>query len=106
MAPVVLIAKLCAELDDWLCDPADRPVPPGPLFFYTQIRSASATTVQHRWYQGDRLQHSVTLRVEANRAGYRTFSRSLMTSDSTGNWRIELRSETGTLLHEERFTVR
>jgi tetratricopeptide repeat protein/DUF2914 family protein len=104
--PVVLIANLCAELDDWLCDPADRPVPPGPLFFYTQIRSASVTTVQHRWYQGESLQHSVTLRVEANRAGYRTFSRSLMTSDSAGSWRVELRSENGTLLHVERFTVR
>jgi tetratricopeptide repeat protein/DUF2914 family protein len=105
--PAVLIASLCAELEDWLCDPADRPVPPsGQLFFYTQIRSASATTVQHRWYQDDRLQHSVTLRVEPNRSGYRTFSRSLMTSDSAGSWRVELRGEDGTLLHEERFTVR
>ena len=104
--PVVITARLCGELDDWLCDPADRPVPPGPLFFYAQIKSASATTVQHLWYQDDRLYQSVTLRVEANRAGYRTFSRNLMTSDSAGSWRIELRSEDGTLLHEERFTVR
>jgi len=104
--PVVVIATLCGELDDWLCDPADRPVPPGPLFFYTQIKSASATTIQHRWYQDDRLQHSVTLPVQPNRSGYRTFSRSLLTSDSGGSWRIEVRSADGTLLHVERFTVR
>jgi tetratricopeptide (TPR) repeat protein len=104
--PVVITARLCGELEDWLCDPADRPVPPGPLFFYAQIKSASATTVQHLWYQDDRVHQNVTLRVEASRIGYRTFSRSLMTSDSAGSWRVELRSEDGTLLHEERFTVR
>jgi tetratricopeptide (TPR) repeat protein len=104
--PVVITARLCGELEDWLCDPADRPVPPGPLFFYAQIKSASATTVQHLWYQDDRVHQNVTLRVEASRIGYRTFSRSLMTSDSAGGWRVELRSEDGTLLHEERFTVR
>jgi hypothetical protein len=106
--PTVLRARLCGEIVDWACDPADRPVPTaGPLFFYTQIKSASATTIQHRWYQGDRLHQTVKLHVQANRVpGYRTFSRNLMTSDSAGQWRIELRSEDGALLHEERFTVR
>jgi hypothetical protein len=105
--PVVVRASLCGDLDDWSCDPADRPVPPGPLFFYTQVKSTSATTIQHRWYQNDRPVHTVKLRVQANRAaGYRTYSRNVMTSDSVGNWRIELRGEDGDLLHEERFTVR
>ena len=105
--PVVVRASLCGDLDDWLCDPADRPVPPGPLFFYAQIKSANATTVHHRWYHDGRLYHAVELRVQANRtAGYRTFSRNLMTSDSVGNWKIELRSEDGVLLHEEHFAVR
>jgi hypothetical protein len=104
--PVVVRASLCGDLDDWLCDPADRPVPMGPVFFYTQIKSTSATTVQHRWYQDNRLHHTVKLRVHANRAGgYRTFSQNLMKSESTGSWRVELRSEDGGLLHEERFTV-
>ena len=106
-APVVVRASLCGDLDDWLCDPADRPVPMGALFFYTQIKSTSATTVQHRWYQDDRLHQTVKLRVQANRAGgYRTYSQNLMKSESAGSWRIELRSEDGALLHEERFTVR
>ena len=105
--PVVTRASLCGELDDWSCDPADRPVPPGPLFFYTQIKSSTATTIQHRWYQGDHLRQAVELRVQANRSGgYRTYSRNLMKSDSAGEWRIEVRSQDGAVLHEERFTVR
>ena len=104
--PVVVRAGLCGELDDWSCDPADRPVPPGPLFFYTQIKSPIATTIQHRWYQDNHLRQAVELRVEANRtAGYRTYSRNLMKSESAGDWRVEVRSQEGSLLHEERFTV-
>lgn len=104
--PVVVRASLCGDLDDWSCDPADRPVPPGPLFFYTQIKSLSATTIQHRWYREDRLQQAVELHVQATRTGYRTYSRNLMKSENTGSWRVELRSQDGALLHEERFTVR
>jgi len=105
--PIVVRASLCGDLDDWSCDPADRPVPPGPLFLYTQIKSPRATTIQHRWYQGDHLRHAVELRVEANgSAGYRTYSRNLMKSDSAGEWRVEVRSQDGALLHQERFSVR
>lgn len=105
--PTVVKARLCAELDEWLCDPADRPVPPGPLFFYTQVTSGSATTVTHRWYRGNRLYQSVEFRVQASPSvGYRTSSRHTMNSESAGSWRVELRAEDGTLLHEERFSVR
>lgn len=104
--PVVVRASLCADLDDWSCDPADRPVPSGPLYFYTQIKSTQATTIQHRWYQDNRLRQSVELHVQANRAGgYRTYSRTLMNTDSTGNWKVEVRDGSGALLLEERFTV-
>ena len=82
-------------------------MPPGPLFFYTQIKSPTATTIQHRWYQDDHLRQAVELRVEANRtAGYRTYSRNLMKSESAGDWRVEVRSQDGSLLHAERFAVR
>ena len=103
----VIKARLCAELVDFACDPPDRPVPPGPLFFYTQIKSASATTIQHRWYRNNRLYQSVQLHVQASpRDGYRTFSRSIMTDESAGSWRVELTTADGVLLHEERFSVR
>ena len=104
--PVVVRASLCADLDEWSCDPADRPVPAGPLYFYTQIKSTQTTKIQHRWYQDNRLRQSVDLHVQANRTdGYRTYSRTLMNGDSAGNWKVEVRDGAGALLLEERFTV-
>jgi hypothetical protein len=105
--PTVATAQLCTALREWRCEVADSQVPPGPMFFYTQLKSATATTIEHRWYQGDRMRHAVQLRIEANPgAGYRTYSRNTISSDRAGDWRVELRSADGTVLHEERFTVR
>lgn len=105
-APTVVVARLCTALRSWRCEAAGSQVPPGPLFFYTQVKSATFTTIEHRWYQGDRLRRTVALRLEANpEAGYRTYSRSSVSRDKTGDWRVELRSAEGTVLHEERFTV-
>ena len=103
--PTVVKAQLCVELGDWLCNPADLPVTAGPLFFYTQVKSTTATTIQHRWYRGDRLQQSIDLQIEATPAGYRSFSRINMTNESAGDWRVELRAADGALLHEERFSA-
>ena len=105
--PTVVGAHLCAKLDEWRCDSPDKPIPQGPLFFYTQVKSANATRILHYWYQGDRLRHSVVLGIQASPSvGYRSFSRNTMDADSVGNWRVELRTEDGVLLHEERFSVR
>jgi hypothetical protein len=105
--PTVVSAQLCTALQLWRCQPADSQVPPGPMFFYTQLKSATATTIEHRWYQGDRMRHAERLRIEANTgAGYRTYSRNTITSERAGDWRVELRSADGTVLNEERFTVR
>jgi hypothetical protein len=98
---------LCAALStsDWNCVPAEAPVRPGTVFFYTRVQSAVAATVLHLWYQGDRLHQRVELQVLANQnVGYRTFSRSTVSAGE--GWRVELRTGEGTLLHEERFTVR
>jgi len=105
--PTVVTAQLCTALKLWRCDAADSQIPPGPLFFYTQVKSATATRIEHRWYQGDRLRHAVQLRIQANPgAGYRTYSRTTISSERIGDWRVELRSADGAVLHEERFTVR
>jgi DUF2914 family protein/tetratricopeptide repeat protein len=104
--PTVIKARLCAELEEGLCDPPDRPVPPGPLFFYTQLKSASATTVQHRWYRGDRLYKTEELRIQVGPSGSRAYSRHVLNRESAGSWRVELRAQDGSLLHEERFAVR
>jgi hypothetical protein len=78
----------------------------GPLVFYTRIKAAEPTTIEHRWYHDERLVQRVDLRVSANTgAGYRTFSRQTVTSDRTGNWRVELRSADGAVLSEQSFVV-
>jgi len=105
--PTVVTAQLCTALRVWQCEAADSQVPPGPMFFYTQLKSATATTIEHRWYQGDSLQLAVQLRIQANPgAGYRTYSRNTISKERVGDWRVELRSVDGAVLHEERFTVR
>jgi hypothetical protein len=73
--------------------------------FYTRLKSPADTTVQHRWYRGDRLYQAVDLPIRANTStGYRTYSRN--TVDGSGDWRVEVRTTDGVLLHEERFVVR
>jgi hypothetical protein len=77
------------------------------MFFYTRVKSETATTIEHHWYQGDRMHRVAQLRIEANPgAGYRTYSRTTISSERAGDWRVELRSADGTMLHEERFVVR
>jgi hypothetical protein len=108
---VVADVQLCKELatrsSEWRCAPPDQPAAPGVLFFYTRVKSPTVTRVQHRWFRGDRLRQTVNLTVRANpTAGYRTYSRQTVDGQGTGDWRVELRSSDGSLLHEERFTVR
>jgi hypothetical protein len=102
-------AQLCRRLStrDWRCDPVNSPVEAGSVFFYTRVTASNNTTVQHRWYHEDRLRQSVELRIRANpSSGYRTYSRRTVSAENVGNWRVEVRTEDGSLVHEERFVVR
>jgi hypothetical protein len=109
-SPIVVAARLCKDLSahgDWECVPPNRPVGPGALFFYTRLKSPADTTVLHRWFRGDRLHQAVELRVRANTTGgYRTYSRNTVNDQGPSQWRVELRTIDGILLHEERFQVR
>jgi hypothetical protein len=100
-------ARLCRTLSsNWQCMPATSPAQPGPLVFYTRVKSASDTAVQHRWYQNGTLRRSAELNVAANMgAGYRTYSRITVSADRRGDWTIEVRDDGGALLHEERFVI-
>ena len=110
VATVVAEARLCRDLSTgsrWTCEPPSRPVGAGSLFFYTRIKSGSDATVEHRWYRGDRLLSMAKLRVRASPTeGYRTYSRHNVDGQGAGDWRVELRTEDGILVHEERFVVR
>jgi hypothetical protein len=105
--PTVAAAQVCTALNNWRCQAAEGEVSPGQIFFFTQVKSPTATTIEHRWYQGDRFHRAAQLRIEANPgAGYRTYSRTTISSERAGEWRVELRAADGTVLHEARFTVR
>jgi len=109
VSPVSLVeAKLCRSLatSTWRCTEATSPAEPGPFVFYTRVKSARDTTVQHRWYLNGDLRRTVDLRVGANPgAGYRTYSRNTIAAERRGTWTIELHDGSGALLHEERFVV-
>jgi hypothetical protein len=98
--------QLCQSLStsDWQCVPAGDSMLPGTIVLYTRVRSSHDGVIVHRWYRGDALHMSVQLRIGANAAGgYRTYSRQTV---DPGDWRVEVRSAAGELLHEQRFAVR
>jgi len=104
----VAAAQLCRTLStsgsNWRCDPAGDSTPPGPIVFYTRVRSPQDAAVEHRWYHGSTLRQSKRLRIQSNVAeGYRTYSRQRVDG---GDWRVEVRSTDGHLLLEQRFAVR
>ena len=99
-------AQLCTSLSsNYRCDPAGSTVRPGRLVFYTRLVAAQNTSVVHRWYRDNEVRQSVRLDVPARRQGFRTYSRTTVTA-SEGEWRVELRTRDGQVLHTERFTVR
>jgi len=108
---IVAEAALCRTLStggtEWACEPPGEPVSPGRLVYYTRLRQADETSVEHRWYRGNELRQVVELSIFPNLgAGYRTYSVYLLNAESVGDWRVELRGADGALLHEARFTVR
>ena len=109
MLPTVRSAQVCRSLvtrGEWTCTEASGTVPPGTLYFYTRVTASADTTVEHRWYLRNRLHQRVQLRIGANQSGFRTYSRTTITAERAGPWKVELRSADGRVLHEENFVVR
>ena len=108
--PVVVAARLCKELStgsDWHCAPADSPIESGAVYFFSRVKSPTDTTIRHRWYHGGRVFRTAELRIGANTTdGYRTFSRTTVNGRGSADWKVELISKDGVVLHEERFVVR
>ena len=112
-APVsVLNAQLCSALEkkgspDWQCASVTSDPQPGTYIFYTRLLASADTTVEHRWYRGERVHQVRQLRVVASPgSGYRTFSSNTISAERAGDWKVELRAADGTLLREEHFVIR
>jgi hypothetical protein len=105
LATVQVCRTLSASGANWKCDPAGDPASPGQMVLYTRVRSPREAVVVHRWYQGATLRQSVRLNVRASATeGYRTYSR--QTVHPGEDWRVEVLSAAGDLLHQQRFAVR
>jgi hypothetical protein len=107
----VLNAQLCKALarggsPDWQCASAGADLQPGTFFFYTRLLTDTNTTVEHRWYRGERVHQVIRLRVAATPgSGYRTFSSNTVSAERAGDWKVELRTADGAVLQEQRFVV-
>ena len=108
----VLNARLCSTLEkrgspDWQCAPVNNDPQPGTYILYTRLLTNGETTVEHRWYRGERVQQVRRLRVAASPGqGYRTFSSNTIGPERAGDWKVELRGADGTVLWEEHFVIR
>jgi hypothetical protein len=108
----VLTAQLCSALEktgspDWQCAPVTGHAQPGTYIFYTRLLTNVDTTVEHRWYRGEREHQVRRLRVAASPgSGYRTFSTNTISAARAGDWRVEVRGPDGTVLREEHFVIR
>src|SRR5262245_11557342 len=105
----VVTSHACRSLtrsNAWTCTPATGTQSPGRLYFYTRVASPRDTTIEHRWYRGDRLEQTVSLGIRANAAGYRTYSQLAISPDRAGSWKVELRTQDGQVLDQQTFSVR
>jgi len=76
----------------------------GKLYAFTRIIGAEGDTrVYHKWYHGDVLVADVTLTVRSG--DWRTWSSKNVQPDWTGDWRLVVVSEDGSVLSTIKFAV-
>jgi hypothetical protein len=76
----------------------------GKLYAFTRIVGAEGDTrVYHKWYHGDVLVADVPLTVRSG--DWRTWSTKNVQPDWTGDWRLVIVSENGSILETIKFAV-
>lgn len=74
------------------------------LYAFSRVLGAEGDTmVYHRWYYGDRLMAEVQLNIRS--ADWRTWSSKTIMPEWTGEWRVVVVSEDGSVLDYITFTV-
>lgn len=77
----------------------------GVVYCFTRIEGARDTTwVTHTWYHGTEKRADVRLGVASKK--WRTWSSKRILPEWTGDWKVEVRDETGTVLASARFSIR
>jgi hypothetical protein len=76
----------------------------GRLYCFTRIKGAAQnTTIKHLWFKGDTLVMEITLPIQS--ADWRTYSIKTITPASAGSWRVDITTESGTVLRSVPFTI-
>ncbi len=77
----------------------------GKLYTFTKISGAQEeTSIKHLWFHGDQLMAEVELPVKSSI--WRTYSSKTITPDMTGEWKVDVTAQDGTVLTSIPFTVR
>lgn len=76
----------------------------GKLYAFTRIVGADGETrIYHKWYHGDRLMADVPLNVRSG--DWRTWSSKTIVPHWTGDWRVVIVAEDGSVLGSVKFTL-
>jgi hypothetical protein len=76
----------------------------GKLYAFSKITGATEdTSIKHLWYYGDKLMAEVPLDVKS--ISWRTYSSKKIIRIWTGQWRVDITTEDGTVLETLNFTV-
>ena len=76
----------------------------GEVYAFTRIVGAEGDTrVRHKWYFNDQLMADIPLSVRSN--NWRTWSSKKVLPEWSGDWRVEVVSEDGSVIEILRFSV-
>ena len=104
LAETTATAVVCTAVEDRApVGGAERfPASVGKLMCYSEVRGATGKVV-HVWIRGDRAVASIELQAQGER--WRTWSEKRILPEWTGSWRVEVRTEDGTVLAKTEFTI-
>lgn len=76
----------------------------GKLYAFSKITGAKEKRpIKHLWFYGERLMAEAKLNV--NSSSWRTYSSKIILPGWKGNWRVDITSEDGLVLHSLKFTI-
>jgi hypothetical protein len=78
------------------------PADVGTVYAWSRVTGAAATTLQHVWIH-DGQEHPVSLEIGGS--PWRTWSSKEIPAEWSGDWTVEIRDATGTVLETLSFTV-
>ncbi len=76
----------------------------GALYAFSRILGAEGeTVVVHKWFHGEELRAKIPLPIRSK--NWRTYSSKNILPEWTGDWRVDVTTEDGTVLTSLSFTV-